>query len=116
MADATCPFPDYNRGRYDTMPIEPAGPAFPPSASLVRFFRMPPDALVPLSEVAELLGTTADTVRATLRAESVLPPDGPIPWDEAASYLFDAWPRARILEALGPRERASFLPSSSSRA
>jgi hypothetical protein len=84
------------------MPAEPASPAFPRSESLARFFSTPRDATVPLSEVAELLGTTTAAVQAMLRDEGAQDIDGTIPWSEAAAYLFDAWPRARILDALGP--------------
>jgi hypothetical protein len=91
------------------MSIEPAAPAFPRSESLLRFFRMTGDAFVPIAEVAELLGTTIEIVQAMLREEGVLPLDGPLPWDDVAARLFDAWPRARIIEALGP-EAASLVP------
>lgn len=87
---------------YLRMPVEPATPAFPRSETLVRFFSTPRDASVPLSEVAELLGTTIAAVHAMLRAEGAEVVDATIPWSEAAAYLFDAWPRARILDALGP--------------
>ncbi|HYK05958.1 MAG TPA: hypothetical protein VE974_29715 [Thermoanaerobaculia bacterium] len=92
------------------MSIEPATPAFPRPESLARFFRMPPDALVPLAKVAELLGTNVRVVRSILRVEGAQPLDGSIRWTEAAAYLFDAWPRARILDALGP-EAARVIPS-----
>lgn len=91
------------------MPIEPAAPPFPRPELLARFFRMAPDALVPLPDVAELLGTTISAVEAILRVEGVQPSGGPIPWTEAAAYLFDSWPRARILDALGP-EAGSIVP------
>ena len=91
------------------MPIEPAAPTFPRSESLARFFRMPPASLVALPEVAALLGTSIPTFRAMLRDEGTLPPDGPIPWTEAASYVFDAWPRAQLMDALGP-DAASIFP------
>ena len=84
------------------MPTEPATAAFPRHEALARFFRMPPDARVPLAEVAVLLGTSLPRLRAMLRSEGVRPLDGAIPWTEAAAYLFDAWPRARILHTLGP--------------
>lgn len=83
------------------MPIEPAGPAFPRHETLLRFFRMSPAAPVMLSDVAELLGTTPSAVRAMLRDDGAGPLRGSIPWTEAAAYLFDAWPRAAILDALG---------------
>ncbi len=92
------------------MPTEPATPAFPRHESLARFFRMPPDARVPLAEVAALLGTSLPRLRAILRAEGVQALGGAIPWTEAAAYLFDAWPRARILHTLGPAAAAA-IPS-----
>jgi hypothetical protein len=92
------------------MPTEPAAPAFPRHESLARFFRMPPDARVPLAEVAALLGVSLPRLRAILRAEGVQPLGGAIPWTEAAAYLFDAWPRARILQTLG-RGAATAIPS-----
>lgn len=92
------------------MSNEFAEQAFPRHESLVRFFRTAPEALVPLSEVAELLGTTTAGVDAIVRAEGVQPPGGPIAWTEAAAYLFDAWPRARILDALGAEARSVVPP------
>ena len=84
------------------MPIEPAAPRFPLTESLRRFFRLDPRARVPLSQVAELLGMTADAVGAMLRNEGGHRRTDSLPWTEAAAYLFDAWPRARILDSLGP--------------
>ena len=102
--------PGYNRRGSETMPIEPAAPTFPRYETLVRFFRMPPDALLTLPDVAELLGTTTPAVRAILRAEGTQPADGPLEWTEAAAYLFDAWPRARILDVLGPAAEGIIPP------
>lgn len=91
------------------MSAEHTASAFPRHESLARFFRTPSEALVPLSEVAALLGTTIPALQAILQADGIHHPDGPIPWTEAAAYLFDAWPRARILDALGS-EAASIVP------
>jgi hypothetical protein len=91
------------------MSIEHTASAFPRHESLARFFRTPPEALVPLSEVAALLGTTIPALQAILQADGVHDPDGPIPWTEAAAYLFDAWPRAQVLDALGS-EAAGIVP------
>jgi len=91
------------------MPIQPAAPTFPRHETLARFFGRPPHGRVALAEMAELLGTTTSTVRAMLRDEGAQPLDGSIPWAEAAAYVLDAWPRARILEALGPAA-AHILP------
>jgi hypothetical protein len=92
------------------MPIEPAAPAFPRHESLARFFGKPPGALVALPEVAALLGTSTRILRAILRAEGGRPAGDAIPWTEAAAYLFDAWPRAQILDTLGP-ELAHLVPT-----
>jgi hypothetical protein len=92
------------------MPIEPTTPAFPRHESLARFFRMPPDARVPLAEVAALLGTSLPALRAMLRADGARPADGSLAWTEAAAYLFDAWPRALILAALGAEGAGVFPP------
>jgi hypothetical protein len=84
------------------MPIDPASPRFPPPESLSRFFRLDPRTRVPLAQVAELLGTTPDHLRATLRDELPRSRTASMAWTEAAAYLFDAWPRADLLAALGP--------------
>lgn len=85
------------------MPTEPASPRFPLPESLARFFRLDPRARVPLTQVADLLGTTTEAVRALLRREGVPRRIGTtMPWTEAAAYLLDAWPRAHLLDALGP--------------
>jgi hypothetical protein len=92
------------------MSIEAAAPAFPDRESLVRFFKMPPHALVPIAEVAALLGMTIDAFREVLRAEGSDALDSSIPWTEAAGYLLDAWPRADLLDALGA-EASNLIPS-----
>jgi hypothetical protein len=84
------------------MPIELAAPAFPLRETLTRFFTLDPRSRVPLQEVARLLGTTVETVQDLLRREGVHGRRRSLVWYEAAAYLFDAWPRARILDALGP--------------
>jgi hypothetical protein len=58
------------------MPIDIATPRFPLHETLTRFFRLDPRQRVPLSELAELLGTTDERTRDP-------------------GYLFDAWPRGR---------------------
>lgn len=92
------------------MPTEPAAPRFPPPESLRRFFELDPRARVPLPQVAELLGTTTAAVRTMLRNEGGARRGTSLPWTEAAAYLFDAWPRARILDALGA-EGAELIPA-----
>ena len=59
--------------------------------------------------LAELSGASDDQVRRLLRAEEVAVRSDSVAWGEAATYLFDAWPRARIIEALGP-ELARLVP------
>jgi hypothetical protein len=84
------------------MPIDAATPLFPPHEPLARFFAADPRKPVPLSRVAGLLGITTETLRARLDSEGGRRRSNTLPWAEAAGYLFDAWPRARLLETLGP--------------
>ncbi|HYC88572.1 MAG TPA: hypothetical protein VEO54_05125 [Thermoanaerobaculia bacterium] len=84
------------------MPIAPAAPRFPLRETLARFFRLDPRSRIPLDEAARLAGTTTERFRALLLADGAHDSSTSIPWPEAAAYLFDAWPRARILDALGP--------------
>jgi hypothetical protein len=88
------------------MPTEPVPPPFPSAESLRRFFGMDPGARVPLAELASLLGVSREGARAILREEGGHPAEGGIAWAEAAALLFDAWPRAEILAALGPEAGA----------
>ena len=93
------------------MPTEPASRRFPLSESLERFFRLDPCARVSLTQVADLLGTTTEAVQALLRHEGVPGRIGTsIPWTQAAAYLFDAWPRAEIFNALSAGA-AELIPS-----
>lgn len=80
------------------MPID----AFPLHQSLVRFFAADRRKPVALARVAELLGVTTEMLRSRLDAEGGRRDAGTLPWAEAAGYLFDAWPLARLLETLGP--------------
>jgi hypothetical protein len=91
------------------MPIDAAAPLFPLHEPLARFFAADRRKRVPLSQVAELLGVTAEMFRAILQSEGGRRAAGTLSWDEAAGYLFDAWPRAQLLEALGP-EHARRVP------
>ena len=84
------------------MPIDPATPKFPLHEPLARFFTADRRKRVPLSQVAELLGITAEMFRSMLDSEGGRGAAGTLPWSEAAVYLFDAWPRAPLLETLGP--------------
>ena len=85
------------------MPIDPAEPRFPLHEALARFFaRAGRRTRVPLAELADLLGMHSEALRAMLLSEDGVDGDT-IPWGNAATYLFDAWPRAEILAALGPQ-------------
>ena len=92
------------------MPIDPATPKFPLHEHLARFFTTDPRRRVPLSHVAELLGITTEMLRAMLDSEGGRRRSDTLAWGDAAAYLFDAWPRARLLDALG-REHARRVPS-----
>ncbi len=92
------------------MPIETAMPQFPRTELLRRFFRTDPRARVPLADLADLLGVSLEAARAILEEEGGHPPDDRIAWSEAAALLFDAWPRAGILDALGP-ELGQVIPA-----
>ena len=84
------------------MPIDPATPKFPLHEHLARFFTTDPRRRVPISHVAELIGVTTEMFRAMLDSEGGRRRSDTLPWVEAASYLFNAWPRAQLLDALGP--------------
>jgi hypothetical protein len=92
----------YKRLGYEPMPIDAATPLFPLHEPLARFFAADPRKRVPLSQVAELLGVTPEMFRATLASEGGRRASDTLTWPEAAGYLFDAWPRAQLLETLGP--------------
>lgn len=77
-------------------------PVFPDRAKLAAFFKKDPSRRVRICDLAPLLGTSTDQVRTMLRADDLDMRSDAIEWGEAASYLFDAWPRAQILAALGP--------------
>lgn len=84
------------------MPLDPAEPRFPLHEPLARFFAADMRERIPLSQVAELLGTTTKVLRSMLASEGGRRPSATLAWPEAAAYLFDAWPRAQLLETLGP--------------
>jgi len=86
------------------MPIDPATPRFPLHEHLARFFNADPRRCVPVSQVAALLGITTEMFRAMLDSEGGRRRSDMLPWTEAAAYLFDAWPRTRLLDALGPED------------
>ena len=108
MRDGGRPPPSYNDA--DTrMTIEPASPRFPLHETLARFFRLDPRRHIPLAELAHLLGTTDELTRAMLRSEGGRRVTGSVSWSDAVGYLFDAWPRARILDVLG--DDAQLIPA-----
>lgn len=79
-----------------------SAPLFPLHEPLARFFAADRRKRVPIARVAELLGITTELFRAVLESEGGHRDSGALPWAEAAGYLFDAWPRAQLLETLGP--------------
>src|SRR5687768_16231024 len=91
------------------MPIHPNEPRFPPSATLAGFFRTERRDRVGVGELALLVDAPARQVRDILRSDGIHLRHESIAWGEAAGYLFDAWPRARIVETLGP-ELARAIP------
>src|ERR1051326_3238328 len=82
---------------------------FPDRAKLAAFFKSDPGRRIRIRELALLLGASTDRVRRMLRVDDLDRRSDAIEWGEAASYLFDAWPRARIVAALGP-ELARLIP------
>ncbi|HYC89935.1 MAG TPA: hypothetical protein VEO54_12040 [Thermoanaerobaculia bacterium] len=92
------------------MPIDSTTPRFPLHEHLARFFTADRRRPVPVSQVAELLGVTTAMFRSILESEGGRRRSGTLPWAEAAAYLFDAWPRAHLLDALGPAH-ASRVPA-----
>ncbi len=97
------------------MPIDSTTPKFPLHEHLARFFTADPRRRVPVSHVAELLGVTTQMFRSMLDSEGGRRRSDTLPWAEAAAWLFDAWPRAHLLDALGPghasRVPAGFHPT-----
>jgi hypothetical protein len=92
------------------MPIDPATPTFPLHEQLARFFAADRHRRVAVSHVAQLLGITTAMFRSLLDREGGRRASGTVSWAEAAGYLFDAWPRARLLEALGPGHASRVPP------
>jgi hypothetical protein len=97
------------------MPIDSTTPKFPLHEHLARFFTTDRRKPVPVSHVAELLGVTTQMFRSMLDSEGGRRRSDTLPWAEAAAWLFDAWPRARLLNTLGPghasRVPADFHPT-----
>ncbi len=86
-------------------------PRFPHPETLAGFFRRDRQDHVPVSELAVLLDAQVEQVRDILRSDGVALRCDAVEWGEAAGYLFDAWPRARILDALGPESVRSIPPA-----
>jgi hypothetical protein len=86
-------------------------PRFPHPAALAGFFRRERRDRVGVAELALLLGAPAAQVRDILRSEGADLRHDSTGWGEVAGYLFDAWPRARILRALGPELARSIPPA-----
>jgi hypothetical protein len=91
------------------MPTHSHAPRFPRPETLAAFFRMDRQSRVRVSRLARLLDAPAREVRHILRSEGVELRGDSVEWGEAAACLFDAWPRARIIQALGP-DRAHLVP------
>ena len=60
--------------------------------------------------LARLLAARDEQVRRVLRSEGIELRFDSVEWGEAAAYLFDAWPRAQLIDRLGP-ELADVVPS-----
>ncbi|HYH06980.1 MAG TPA: hypothetical protein VEK11_07955 [Thermoanaerobaculia bacterium] len=83
------------------MPTWAATPAFPRHEELARFFAADPRKRVPLPQIAQLLGITPELFRSLLADEGGQRSSDTLTWPEAASFVFDAWPRTQLLETLG---------------
>jgi hypothetical protein len=92
------------------MPAHSHAPRFPPVETLSDFFRMNRHDRLRVAQLALLLDAPAERVRHILRSEGIELRGDSTEWGEAAGYLFDAWPRAQILETLGP-DRARVVPA-----
>src|SRR5688500_1366625 len=82
------------------MPVESNAPRFPVRGLLAEFFRMERDARVPAAMLAELLGISDEQLTEILHVDGVGEDAGSVEWGDAATYLFDTWPRTRIFDAL----------------
>lgn len=82
------------------MPVESNGVRFPDRGLLAEFFRMDPRERVSAELMAGLLGTSVEQVRELLRAEGLNGEADSAEWTDAATYLFDIWPRRRVIDAL----------------
>ena len=77
-----------------------AKPTLPPKRMLIRFLgdRRP----VPLEVAAQLLGFSAEWVRARAAGEAMLLPGDKVPWEDVVHWFLDVWPRDAILARLQP--------------
>ncbi|MEO8383273.1 MAG: hypothetical protein ABI779_26690 [Acidobacteriota bacterium] len=84
------------------MPIVSQPPRFPGRETLAALLRMDRRQRVRVPALAQLLGAPEEQVRQVLLSEGVELHVDSVEWGEAAGYLFDAWPRAQIIDTLGP--------------
>jgi hypothetical protein len=77
-------------------------PRFPSRETLAELFRTDQRQRVRVPQLAQLLGAPDGQVREVLLGEGVELRFDSVEWGEAAGYLFDAWPRPQIIDALGP--------------
>jgi len=75
--------------------------------ALIRFFTEQP--VLPVKEVAALLGRHPADVLSRAREQDVLLPGNQVAWSDAALWVLHEWPRARLFQMLGKYARA--LPS-----
>ncbi len=92
------------------MPAGSSTPRFPGRETLAEFLGMDRRKRVRIPALAQLLGAPDEQVREVLLSEGVRLRFDSLEWGEAAGYLFDAWPRARIIDALGP-DLAHLIPA-----
>lgn len=85
-------------------------PRFPYSRNVLAFFRRNRQARVRVSQLARLLDAPVEQVKHILHLEGVELRNNSVEWGEAAACLLDAWPRHRIIQALGPAS-GRFVPS-----
>ncbi|MGZ5441672.1 MAG: hypothetical protein ACXW5U_26050 [Thermoanaerobaculia bacterium] len=77
-------------------------PRFPRRETLAGLLGMDRRRRVGVPALAQLLGAPEVQVREVLHGEGIQLGLDSVEWGEAAGYLFDAWPRAQIIDALGP--------------
>jgi len=93
------------------MPVQSNASRFPVRELLAEFFRMDPRERVSSGKLAGLLGTSVEQVLELLRAEGLSAHADSAEWTDAATYLLDAWPRRRVIDALGDDLARERIPS-----